>query len=212
MSRYLNCFVILYRRLERELDEIAQGFQELHSTSNVTGGDQVKKRETGGACGMYRRQERCIQDFGAETWGRLTNLDYPDVKGMIILKCSRKRMGARTGVIWFRTGTSGELSWTRQWTLGIYKLQGISGPADKPLADQGLCCMKLAQEVSTPEVGSVRRSWQWMKYLYERTGHVTEISQKNDYPLANKRWWQTPALRYESTGYGWPWSSSYRGP
>jgi hypothetical protein len=29
--------------------------------------DQIKKNEMGGACGMYGRQERCVQVFGGET-------------------------------------------------------------------------------------------------------------------------------------------------
>jgi hypothetical protein len=32
--------------------------------------DQIKNNEMGGACGMYGRQERCIQGFGEETQGR----------------------------------------------------------------------------------------------------------------------------------------------
>jgi hypothetical protein len=30
-------------------------------------GDQIEKNEMGGACSIYGRQERCIQDFGGET-------------------------------------------------------------------------------------------------------------------------------------------------
>ena len=30
-------------------------------------GGEIKKNETGGACGTYGRQERCIQGFGRET-------------------------------------------------------------------------------------------------------------------------------------------------
>ena len=28
--------------------------------------DQIKKNEMGGACGTYRRQERCVQAFDGE--------------------------------------------------------------------------------------------------------------------------------------------------
>jgi hypothetical protein len=31
-------------------------------------GDQIKKNEVGGACSTYGGGERCIQDFGGETW------------------------------------------------------------------------------------------------------------------------------------------------
>jgi hypothetical protein len=30
-------------------------------------GDQIKKKEIGGACSTYGREERCIQGFGGET-------------------------------------------------------------------------------------------------------------------------------------------------
>jgi hypothetical protein len=30
-------------------------------------GDQVKRNEMGGACGMYRGVERCVQGFGGGT-------------------------------------------------------------------------------------------------------------------------------------------------
>ena len=32
--------------------------------------NQIKKNETGEACGMYGRQETCIQGFGVETRGK----------------------------------------------------------------------------------------------------------------------------------------------
>jgi hypothetical protein len=35
----------------------------IHLTKNHSG-DQIKKNEMGKACGMYGRQERCIQGFG----------------------------------------------------------------------------------------------------------------------------------------------------
>jgi hypothetical protein len=31
--------------------------------------DHIKKNELGGACGTYRRLEKCIQDFGGESGG-----------------------------------------------------------------------------------------------------------------------------------------------
>ena len=30
----------------------------------------MKKNDVGGACGTYGRQERCMQDFGADTGGK----------------------------------------------------------------------------------------------------------------------------------------------
>jgi hypothetical protein len=35
-------------------------------------GDQIKKNDTGGTCGMYVGQERCKQGFGGETQGKET--------------------------------------------------------------------------------------------------------------------------------------------
>ena len=33
-------------------------------------GDQIEKNELGGACSAYGGEERCIQGFGGETWGK----------------------------------------------------------------------------------------------------------------------------------------------
>jgi hypothetical protein len=33
-------------------------------------GDPVKENETGGVCGMYEREERCIECFGEEIRGK----------------------------------------------------------------------------------------------------------------------------------------------
>jgi len=35
-------------------------------------GDQLKKVEMGGKCAMHGGYERCLQDFGGETWGKDT--------------------------------------------------------------------------------------------------------------------------------------------
>ena len=32
--------------------------------------DQIEKNDTGGACSTYGEEERCMQDFGEETWGK----------------------------------------------------------------------------------------------------------------------------------------------
>jgi hypothetical protein len=41
-----------------------------------------------------------------------------------------------TGFNWLRTGTSGGLMWTRQWTFGFHKRRGISWVAEWLLASQ----------------------------------------------------------------------------
>jgi hypothetical protein len=35
-------------------------------------GDRIKKNEMGGACGTYGGEERCIQGYAGETWGKET--------------------------------------------------------------------------------------------------------------------------------------------
>jgi hypothetical protein len=34
----------------------------------IYSGNQIEKNEMGGACNTYGGKERCIQDFGEETW------------------------------------------------------------------------------------------------------------------------------------------------
>ena len=38
----------------------------LCTTHKMLSDDQIKRNEMGGACGMYGRQERCIQGYGGE--------------------------------------------------------------------------------------------------------------------------------------------------
>jgi len=33
----------------------------------ILSGDKIEKNEMGGACSMYRGEERCVQSFGGET-------------------------------------------------------------------------------------------------------------------------------------------------
>jgi hypothetical protein len=44
----------------------------LCTSHQISLGDQIKKKEMGGACGMCEWQERFIQGFGQETWGKET--------------------------------------------------------------------------------------------------------------------------------------------
>ena len=68
--------------------------------------DQIMKNEMGGTCGMYGRQEACIQGFGGETRGKKD----PGVGGKIILKLIFKKCNgeAGNGFIWLRIGTGEE--------------------------------------------------------------------------------------------------------
>jgi len=44
----------------------------LCTSHQISLGDQIKKKEMGGACGMCEGQERFIQGFGQENWGKET--------------------------------------------------------------------------------------------------------------------------------------------
>jgi hypothetical protein len=53
-------------------------------------------------------------------------------------------MGARTGSIWLRIGTGGELLSMRYRTFGLYKVRGISYVAEDLLpSEEGLCSVGL---------------------------------------------------------------------
>ena len=47
-----------------------EGLYDLYSSPNIIRSDQIKKNETGGACGTQGRKDRCIQGFGWETCGK----------------------------------------------------------------------------------------------------------------------------------------------
>jgi hypothetical protein len=53
--------------------------------------------------------EKCIQDFGAETWGETDHLEDPGVDRIILRWIFRKWDvgGAWTGLIWLRIETGG---------------------------------------------------------------------------------------------------------
>jgi hypothetical protein len=44
-------------------------------------GDQVKKTEMGRTCGTFGGEERCIQGFSGETWGKETTLKTQALMG-----------------------------------------------------------------------------------------------------------------------------------
>jgi len=56
----------------------------------------------GGACSAYGREERRIQGFGGETYGKDTSRKA--ILRRIFRKCG---VGAWTGLMWLRIGTGG---------------------------------------------------------------------------------------------------------
>jgi hypothetical protein len=79
--------------------------------SKYYAGDQIKEDETGGECGTYGRQERCIQGSGGRNLRKRDNLEYLVVDKRIILKWIYLKWHgeAWTGLIWLRIGTGGGL-------------------------------------------------------------------------------------------------------
>jgi hypothetical protein len=53
-----------WRRLHNE------ELSDLYSSSSIGSDDQIQKNWMGKSCSMHGGKERCIQDFGRETWGK----------------------------------------------------------------------------------------------------------------------------------------------
>ena len=62
----------------------------------------------GGACSAYGGEERRVQGFGGETWGKETHWGDPGVDGKIILRWTFRKwdVGVWPGSSWLRVGTS----------------------------------------------------------------------------------------------------------
>jgi hypothetical protein len=73
-------------------------------------GEQIKKNQIGGTCGMYGEQERCRQDCDGETEGKRP-IGRPSARWETNINMSPQEMerGACTGFIWLRIGTGGAL-------------------------------------------------------------------------------------------------------
>jgi hypothetical protein len=60
-----------------QMDKVPREWRRLHNEECTAHqiyflSDQLKKNEMGRACGMYGRQDRCMQCFGEETCGKET--------------------------------------------------------------------------------------------------------------------------------------------
>jgi hypothetical protein len=67
-------------------------------------GGHIKRNSTGGTCGTYGVEERCIQGFGGKTQGKAT-WKIINVDGRIILNWILKKVDGRAGLN--RCGTLG---------------------------------------------------------------------------------------------------------
>ena len=71
---------VLRRIFEPKRDEVTGEWRRLHneelndlySYTQIYSGDKIQKNEMGVPCSMCGREERCIQGFGGETWGKET--------------------------------------------------------------------------------------------------------------------------------------------
>jgi len=75
-----------------------------------------------GTWGTNRGEEKFVQDTGGETLEK----DFGGV-GRLISKLVWKKMNKMAGTIYMKleAGTSGRLTWTRQYTFGHYRMQGM---------------------------------------------------------------------------------------
>jgi hypothetical protein len=82
----------------------------------------------GGACSSHGMNEKCTHHFKLKGRDHLVCLGTDD---RIILKWILKEQVTTlwTEFVWLMIVPSGGLLWTRQWTFGFHKIQGISSLA-----------------------------------------------------------------------------------
>jgi hypothetical protein len=78
-------------------------------------GDKIKNNEMGRTCGIYGKQERCIQGFCGGDLRERDHFEDLDVDGRTILKWILKKLhgGAWNGLICLKIGTGVGLLLTR---------------------------------------------------------------------------------------------------
>ena len=99
--------------------------------------DHIKKNARDGACNTYRGE-------GVHTGlllGDIRDGDHLEDIGVnvrILKLILKKKIGEWTGLMWLKTAISGSLLWKRLCIMGLPKLRGMSWPAEKLLASEGL--------------------------------------------------------------------------
>jgi hypothetical protein len=100
-----------------------------------------------GACSMYGRYEKRIQNFGRKTWK--DHAEDLGIDGKTLLEWILEARGVKvwTKCNWLMIGNNGVLL----WTFGFYKWRGISSLAKGLLASQGPYCTDVAATALTAE-------------------------------------------------------------
>ena len=97
--------------------------------------------EMGGACGACWRQERCIQCFGGEMWGKESlERSRHSWEDNIKMDLQDVGWGGMGWIDWLRTGSGSWCLWMWQWTFRFHNMQGVCWLAEDLL---GLCSMEL---------------------------------------------------------------------
>jgi len=92
----------------------SQELNDLYSSPNIIRVIKSKRMKWAGHVARIGGEERCIQGFGGETWGkgplgRSRRIWEDNIK----INLQEVDVGALTGLIWLRVGTGGGHLWTR---------------------------------------------------------------------------------------------------
>jgi len=105
----------------------------------VSFSDQIDKDEGGRACSTYGGEQRCIRDFGGETWGKETTWKIRVFIGGYKMDLQEVGCGGTDRIELDQDRDIGGHLWMRQWTVGFHKMRGI-WLHENPL----LCSMELS--------------------------------------------------------------------
>lgn len=88
---------------------------------------------------LHVEPEECI------SFGRPRHRWEDNVK----MDIQKKRLGAWSGLVWLRRGSSGGLLWTWEWTFGFYKMRTVGWIAEElQFSQEGVCSFELEYTVS----------------------------------------------------------------